>query len=614
MGSYTFKWANPTADTSDVLVTGSFDEWTKSVRLEKVGGIFQKTVHFSEKDASKKIYYKFVVDHNWTINESYPHEPDHEGNVNNFLTPGDLTKSSSAPPSGLAAAPFINTVTPESTTVAEMGKKNNKKNKPAAIAADPAAIAAASAATAPAAEVAEAREAMATPSDVPGGFPVTPSEGTDLEDKTIGINPLPATAGTGNPIKLAPGEKIPDSITSQNVNEHVKLDKASYEKSDALPTAPALSTDLPPVVGTMIPESSLPMGDKTDVTNPTINSAGAGSTTAALAGQVPLEPKVPAIVKDSQDKAGVAPEASAVPKEVQEKAKVEDEIKDKVPQAPATSVGTAGIGTEKSENTGTIIGATTAAAGAAVAAATAAVTKFSEDAAPVANDAKNATASAINNNLPESVKDKLPTSAQNALASGNKDSPLEKVSPQVPKEVKESIAEAGKSPEAAASTSAVQEKKIVESELLKEVKQAPAVDDTAKSAKAPAAKPFEAKPMTVKTLETKPVETKPVETKPVETKPVAVKPVETKPAETKPAETKLAETKPVGAATTGATATTTAAAANGTETKATEPATSSAAANGHGNGSEPKPASAASEKKKKNRISVMLHKLKAKLK
>ncbi|KAK8920251.1 hypothetical protein VCV18_007552 [Metarhizium anisopliae] len=323
-----------------------------------------------------------------------------------------------------------------------MAKKNNNKKKAAAASKQPAAAATA-VAGAPASEpkpetnVAEAApaaaEATATPSDVPGGFPVTPSnEAADLEDKIVSINPLPATVpGTSNPIKLAPGEKIPEAIAAQNINEHVKLDKESYERSDALPGGPPFSTtELPPKSGTMIPESSLPMGDQADVTNATINSVGPGATTvalagqvplepdatnatinsvgpgattAALAGQVPLEPKVPQVVKESQEKAGVAPEASGVTEEVKEKAKA-------------------------------------------------------------------------------------------ALASDKKDSPLEKISPEVPKEVKESIAEAGKSPEAAASTSAVEEKKEVERELLKEVRKAPAVDEVKKApALDDAVKPAETK-------------------------------------------------------------------------------------------------------------------------
>lgn len=467
-----------------------------------------------------------------------------------------------------------------------MGKKNNKKSKAGSKA--PAAAGAAEAAPvvdtpvaaveSVAPDVSEPADATATPSDVPGGFPVTPSnEVADLEDKTVSINPLPATAGIGNPITLAPGEKIPESITAQNVNEHVKLDKESYEKSDALPTAPALSTEVPPVSGTMIPESSLPMGDKTDVTNATINSVGAGSTTAALAGQVPLEPKVPEVVKESQVKAGAAPEASALTEEVKEKAQVEQEIKDKVPEAPATSVGTAGVGTEKKENTGTILGAAAATGGAAVAAAVAATTKFSKDATPAVNDAKNATAETANKNLPDSVKDKLPESAKAAIATDNKDTSFQKISPEVPKEVKESIVEANKNPEAAVNTSAVVEKKEVESELLKEVKKAPAVDDAAKTA----------------AVTTPAVAT--TETKTTAALPAAV--------------TTEASTTSAAAAANGNGAHA-ANGASGAETKVAEPTT---AANGNGAESS-KPAEGVAHDKKKGRLSVIFSKLKAKLK
>ena len=37
-------------------MTGTFDNWTKSVKLEKEGDVFQKSVEL--KDASAKIYYK----------------------------------------------------------------------------------------------------------------------------------------------------------------------------------------------------------------------------------------------------------------------------------------------------------------------------------------------------------------------------------------------------------------------------------------------------------------------------------------------------------------------------------------------------------------------------
>ncbi|KAH6604806.1 hypothetical protein Trco_006513 [Trichoderma cornu-damae] len=403
MGSYTFKWEHP---AEEVFVTGTFDNWTKSEQLAKEGDVFQKTV--SLKDASRKIYFKFVVDGNWTVNESSPKEADHEGNVNNFITPEDILKSD-------PAAAFISTVTPQSTT-AKMASE----------------------------QPVEKPEGTATPSDVPGGFPVTPN--TEL-DKPVSVSPLPAAAGAVNPIKLGPGEKVPD-VGIESTNEHVKLDEASYEKSDALPGF--VAADLPPITGNLIPESSLPVATPEDVN---ISTVGAGATTVGLAAQVPLETKVPEVVKESQEEAGVEPEAAAVPEEVEEKAKVEQELKEKVPEVPATSEGTAGQGTEKSEShhTGAI-----PAAGAAVAAAVA------------------------GESLVDAVEEKLPEPVQETVAqqeTAAKEETREEVSPQIPAEVKESIAKSGESPEAAANTTAVEEKKEVEAELLKEVKPVAAVDE-----------------------------------------------------------------------------------------------------------------------------------------
>ncbi|KAK4087885.1 hypothetical protein Purlil1_7643 [Purpureocillium lilacinum] len=533
---------------------------------------------------------RFVVDNNWTINESSPHEPDSDGNVNNFLTQADLEHPS-------FSSSILNTVTPESTTVAMAGKKNNKKKQQqkaqqAAAATKPAETAPAeTAAAAPvAAEVvpveaataeptaaaattaavvepvvpvaAESREDTATPSIVPGGFPETPA---NEEDKTVSVNPLPAAPGAVNPITLEPGEKIPQGVAAQGVNDNVKLDKESYEKSDALPGV--VATDLPPVSKNTIPESSLPITSNKDAT---INTVGPGATTAALAGQVPLESKdakVPEVVKESQEKAGVAPEASAVPEEVKEKAAVEEELKSKVQEAPGTSEGHAGVGAEKQENTGLIAGAALTTGGAVAAAAIAAKDKVAETAGPTVNNAAAAATDAANKNLPDSVKAQLPEAAQNHLAAQSKETTLEEVSPQVPAEVKESLTEAGKSPEAAANTEAVVEKKQVESELLKEVKSVPAVDET----KPAAAAASETKPVAAKAPETKPTETPATQGKATEANPEAAK----------------AEAVKAGAAN----------GANGTETKPAEAS---------------QPASA--QAKKKSRLSTIFSKLKEKLK
>ncbi|KAK7722596.1 Cruciform DNA binding protein [Diaporthe eres] len=431
MVSYTFKWPHP---GDEVYVTGTFDNWSKSEQMEKVGDKFEKSVELP--DTSERIYYKFVVDGTWTSNPTDPKEKDESGNENNVLTPEALLASLPA------TAAIMNSVNADSTT-AQLAKDVPLEKDINAQ---------------PETEKTEtqAENADAKPSDLPGSFPETPA---DELNKSIGVNPLPAAAGGLNPIKLAPGEPIPNDFKTADVNSNVKLDAESYEKSDALPGVDSKDLSVPPVSGTMIPESSLPIGTG----NPHINSVSADSTTAALAAEVPKEPKVPEVVKESQDKAGVDPEASGIADEVKEKEQVEEELKEKVPEAPSTSEGTAGKGTEKSENDKTLLETAAAAAAgvsaAAIATAVATKDKAIETAAPIAAQ-----------NLPDSVKQQLPNSVQETINATGAEKTIETVSPEVPSEVKDSIVEAGKNPEAAANTAAVEDKKAVEAELLKEVK------------------------------------------------------------------------------------------------------------------------------------------------
>ncbi|KAF4342695.1 5 AMP-activated kinase subunit beta-2 [Fusarium beomiforme] len=460
MGSFTFKWEHP---ADEVYVTGTFDNWTKSVKLEKEGNVFSKTVDLKEPEG--KIYYKFIVDGNWIINQSAPNEPDLEGNVNNFITPDQLNTET-------PGAAILNTVTPSSTTAA-MAAEQPIENKPTEsktlddkVTREKVTVSKAVNVLISGQSEQDEKLPLETPSDIPGGFPATPANELD---KAIGINPLPASEGAGNPIKLEPGEKIPDSITSQSTDKYVKLDKESYEKSDALP---GIETEFPPVSSSTIPESGLPILGAQDVI---INSAAPHATTAGLAAEVPLESNgsfVPEIVRESQEKAGAVTEASTDPMEVKEKTMVEEELKGTVPEASPTSVGTAGVGTEKSENTADagLAALAATAGGAVIAAGLAAKETVEEKAGPALSSTADAIADTANKNLPDSVKEQLPVAAQESLAAKNEEQIREEVSPEVPAEVKESLVEAGQSPEAAANTAAVEDKKEVENELLKEVK------------------------------------------------------------------------------------------------------------------------------------------------
>lgn len=424
------------------------------------------------------------------------------------------------------------------------------------------------------AEKTKAENTDQKPSDLPGSFPETPA---DELNKTVGINPLPAAAGGLNPIKLAPGEPIPNDVKTADVNSNVKLDAESYEKSDALPGVDSKDLSVPPVSGTMIPESSLPIGTG----NPHINSVSADSTTAALAAEVPKEPKVPEVVKESQDKAGVDPEASGIADEVKEKEQVEEELKEKVPEAPSTSEGTAGKGTEKSENDKTLLetAAATAAGFSAAAVATAFATKDKaiETAAPIAAQ-----------NLPDSVKQQLPTSVQETINATGAEKTIETVSPEVPTEVKDSIVEAGKGPEAAANTAAVEDKKAVEAELLKEVKPV----ESTEGSKSEPAKAAEEAP---KAVEEAPKATADETSKTTTDAPKVVEP----PAAAADVP-KVSEPTGNGASN-GTTANGSEAPATPVKNKDTKPTNSAT------------PNSATSEQKRKNRISGFFGKIKAKI-
>lgn len=141
----------------------------------------------------------------------------------------------------------------------------------------------------------------------------------DDSGQTFGVSPLPATSGIGNPVQLEPGEKVPpsSSFTQNTLNTFVTTDKESYERGSGPPQLPEVVTpqkerdnrgtslfDLPPVSGAMIPESSLPIfGAPNEEQDPgfTIQSVGPNSTTVALAGQVPLEPRgVPTVIPQDE--------------------------------------------------------------------------------------------------------------------------------------------------------------------------------------------------------------------------------------------------------------------------------------------------------------------------
>jgi hypothetical protein len=371
-------------------------------------------------------------------------------------------------------------------------------------------------------------------------------EDEDEAEATVSVAPIPATAGAGNPIHLAPGEKVPhpSTLTSNTVESTANTDPDSYEKASAFPPqlgpvdfTPAAERQanggmfaLPPQLDNLIPESSLPMGVDALVEKDTgvhIQSAAPLSSTAALAAQVPKEPRgVPEIVSDSQKEAGVAPEAAANEDAVLDKKEVEQELKETVPEQTPTADGStteAPAATTTATDIAADIGAGLGAVGGAVAAgatigaglfaaaaysakenaaeavglpkdATVAETAFaakdkaidavgldsSATAADNATIAKESTLDAVGLDKTATVTDNAILAKDKAAAAvGLNGSASPEVADDVPAIVAESQKEAHSSPEAASNVEAVAEKSQVEQELLSEIPKTREVGESA---------------------------------------------------------------------------------------------------------------------------------------
>ncbi|KAK8177733.1 hypothetical protein IWX90DRAFT_492845 [Phyllosticta citrichinensis] len=478
MGSYTFRWEHP---ATSVHVTGTFDDWAKSVELDKQpDGAFEKTVDLPGND--EKVQYKFVVDGNWVTNQSAPQEDDGHGIFNNVLYPSDLKPSSTQFHTMSSAAP-------DSTTAHLAGEQPKETPGPDSV---PGAFI-----ETPANETQQfsvkpipASDGDANPIQLAPGEPVPdPSTITsntiqstvkddeelkkqDEGNQTFGINPLPASDTAANPVKLAPGEKIPNDVTAaKDINSHATLDKESYEKGASVPPqlgpvvtpekdqGPSLF-DIPGLTSTTIPESSLPIGGDVSVAQAdpgvAVQSVHPESTTAALAGQVPKEPRsVPEVVSESQEQAHAAPEASANSTAVDEKKQVEQELHEKVPEKPAAAENET-TGEAAGKVAGSVVGGLAAAGAVAGGAAYVAGSKAAEtvnEGAAKAKETLNSSTSPTND---------LKELASNAAANGS-------ASKGVPEPVSDSFKDAHASPEAASNAEAVSEKKDVEKELLSKV-------------------------------------------------------------------------------------------------------------------------------------------------
>ncbi|KAK5780931.1 hypothetical protein RI543_001318 [Arxiozyma heterogenica] len=88
--NFTFTWP---AGPNDVIVTGTFDDWKGSIPLVKLSsGSFEISVPFTEppEDEDDTIYFKFIVDGDWTVSDEYAKTSDGCGFENNYIRIRDI--------------------------------------------------------------------------------------------------------------------------------------------------------------------------------------------------------------------------------------------------------------------------------------------------------------------------------------------------------------------------------------------------------------------------------------------------------------------------------------------------------------------------------------------
>ncbi|KAJ8522996.1 hypothetical protein ONZ45_g509 [Pleurotus djamor] len=80
-----FPLFRPSTDVSDVIVTGTFDQWSKSTHLNRTPTGFETIVNVPW---GQRVQYKFLVDWQWRVLDGHPTEYDAVGNLNNvYVSP-----------------------------------------------------------------------------------------------------------------------------------------------------------------------------------------------------------------------------------------------------------------------------------------------------------------------------------------------------------------------------------------------------------------------------------------------------------------------------------------------------------------------------------------------
>ncbi|KFY15789.1 hypothetical protein V492_01760, partial [Pseudogymnoascus sp. VKM F-4246] len=364
----------------------------------------------------------FLVDGTWVTDHTAPQEKDNQGNLNNYLTTDRIKPHTTTSHTTPAAAALMSGVTPNSTTAA-LAKDVPKEN--------------------------------GTSSALPGAFPETPA----TEPESFSVNPIPASAGSGNPITLAPGEPVPhpSTINGNTISSGVHDDEELKAAHLAASGAKEPTYSVAPIPGTADAGNPIdlapgePVPDLSTISGNTIGSAvRTDKESYEKAGGLGTAPSLPPVVTPEAERSAKGTGVLDLP----------STSKGGLIPESSLAMGEGGAGNYDANPTIQSVGpgATTAALAGAV---------------PLEKNRR-----AENGNA--AIQSVGPGATTAALAGSV---PLEKKTSSVPEVVKDSQEAANFPPEASAVPEEVEEKKEVERELLSGVPLAPVTsDDTTKEA------------------------------------------------------------------------------------------------------------------------------------
>ena len=312
-------------------------------------------------------------------------------------------------------------------------------------------------------DISGAKRATTVPesqSSPPGAFPETPAE----EKPSFGVAPIPASAGTGNPVSVPAGETLPEqkSFNPNTTDSTATTSKEGYEKdaSAAVPAAGALAgAGALGAAGAGIYEHEKNQkNEKAFGVDPIPASSGIGNPASVPAGEKLPEQKsfnpntvesTATTSKEGYDRDASAPVAGLKGQEDKPSTtsafSVPEQSKNMIPESSLPM----GDGTKEVESS---------------------TSPFIQSAAPQSSSSDGAATAPIEPRKEATVVD---DEAPSATMTGP---------PSIPEMVRESQEEADQSPEAAAYPEELKEKSAVEQELMSKVKSTDATGEPAPKA------------------------------------------------------------------------------------------------------------------------------------